>query len=97
MAKWLRNPFTRSTATEAVKKLERVFVDLSGPIPVLHTLIVRVYLVRQKSDAVCAFKPFLAEVRADGTPSEGMPSGNGGEFFGGPMPKPWYQARVYTT
>ena len=99
MAKGLRKPIARSTHTRAVKKLERVFVDLSGkrPVPSIggkrytllvrddHTRVTRVYFLNQKSDAASAFESFLAEVRADGTPSTAMAvrSDNGGEFFGG--------------
>ena len=99
MAKGLRKPIARSTHTRADKKLQRVFVDLSGPMAVQSiggkrdTLIVRddctrftrVYFLRHKSDAASAFASFLAEVRADGTPSAVMAvrSDNGREFFGG--------------
>ena len=83
MAKGLRKPIARSTHTRADKKLQRVFVDLSGLVAVQsiggkrYTLIVRddctrftrVYFLRHKSDAASAFESFLAEVRADGTPS----------------------------
>ena len=86
MAKGLRKPIARSTHTRAAKKLQRVFVDLSGPTAVQsiggnrYTLIVRddctrfirVYFLRYKSDATNAFKSSLAEVRADGTPSAVM-------------------------
>lgn len=34
MAKGIRKSAERATASGAVKKLERVFVDLSGPVPV---------------------------------------------------------------
>ena len=103
MAKGLRKPIARSTHTRAVKKLQRVFVDLSGKMTVSsiggkwYTLIVRddctrftrVYFLRQKSDAASAFESFLAEVRADGIPSEVVivRSDNGGEFFGGDFGK----------
>ena len=110
MAKGLRKPTARSTHTRAAKKLQRVFVDLSGKRYTLIvrrqkwktvqsiggkrcTLIVRddctrftrVYCLRHKSDAASAFKSFLAEVRADGTPSAVMAvrSDNGRQFFGG--------------
>ena len=86
MAKRLRKPIARSTHTRAAKKLQRVFVDLSGPMAVQsiggerYTLIVRdgctrftrVYFLRHKSDAASAFESFLAEVRADGTQSAVM-------------------------
>ena len=99
MAKGLRKPIARSTHTRAAKKLQRVFVDLSGPMTVQsiggkrYTLIVRddctrftrVYFQRHKSDAASAFESFLAEVRADGTPSAviAVRSNNGIECFGG--------------
>ena len=99
MAKGLRKPIARSTRTRADKRLQRVFVDLSGPMAVKsiggkrYTLIVRddctrfnrVYFLRHKSDAARAFESFLAEVRADGIPSTVMAvrSDNGREFFGG--------------
>ena len=99
MAKGLRKPIARSTHTRAAKKLQRVFVDLSGPMAVQsiggkrYTLIVRddctrftrVYFLRHESDAASAFESFLAEVRADGTPSTVMAvrSDSGREFFGG--------------
>ena len=49
------------------------------------TRFTRVYFLRHKSDAASAFESFLAEVRADGTPSAVMAvrSDNGREFFGG--------------
>ena len=34
-----------------------------------HTQFTRVYFLAKKSDAASAFESFLAEVRADGTPS----------------------------
>ena len=99
MAKGLRKPIARSTHTRADKRLQRVFVDLSGPMAVKsiggkpYTLIVRddctrfnrVYFLRHKSDAASAFESFLAEVRADSIPSTVMAvrSDNGREFFGG--------------
>ena len=99
MGKGLRKPIARSTHTRAAKKLQRVFVDLSGPMAVQslggkrYTLIVRddctrftlVYFFKHKPDAASAFESFLAEVRADGTPSAVMAvrSDNGREFFGG--------------
>ena len=86
MVKGLRKPIARSTHTTAAKKLQRVFVDLSGPMTVQsiggkrYTLIVRddytrftrMYFLRLKSDAASAFESFPAEVRADGTPSAVM-------------------------
>ena len=99
MAKGLRKSIAWSTHARAAKKLQRVFVDLSGPRTVQsirgkrYTLIVRddctrftrLYLLRHKSDAASAFESFLAEVRADGTPSAVMAvrSDNGREVFGG--------------
>ena len=48
-----------------------------------YTQFIRVYFLRHKSDASSAFESFLAEVRADGTPSADMAvrSDNGREFF----------------
>ena len=99
MAKGLRKPIARSTDTRADKKLERVFVDLSGKMAVRtiggkrytlivrdgHTRFIRVYFLAKKSDATSAFESFLAEVRADGTPSAVMcvRSDKAGECFGG--------------
>ena len=74
MAKGLRKTFARSTDTRADKKLERVFVDLSGKMAVPsiggerytvivrddHTRFTRVYFLAKKSDAVSAFESFLA-------------------------------------
>ena len=98
MAKGLRKPITRSTHTRADKKLQRVFVDLSGKMTVSslggkwYTLIVRddctrftrVYSLGKKSDEASAFELSLAEVRADGTPSAVMAvsSDNGGQVLG---------------
>ena len=50
-----------------------------------HTQLTRVYFLAKKSDATSVFESFLAEVRADGTPSAFMcvRSGNGRELFGG--------------
>ena len=97
MAKGLRKPIARSTHTRAAKKLQRVFVGLSGQMIVQsirgkryiliarddYTRFTRVYFVRHKSDAASAFESFLAEVRADGTPSTVMAvrSDNGRESF----------------
>ena len=99
IAKRLRKPIARSTDTRADKELERVFVDLSGKMVVPsiggkrytlivrddHTWFTRVYFVAKKSDAASAFKSFLAEVRADGTPSAVMcvRSDSVRGFFGG--------------
>ena len=99
MAKGLRKPIARSTYTRTAKKLQRIFVDLSRPMTVQsiegkrYTLIVRdnctwftrVYFLRHKSDEARAFESFLAEVRADGTPSAVMAvrSYNGRDVFGG--------------
>ena len=85
--------------SDATEKLGRVFVHLSGPksIPSLlgkkYVMIVKdgftryswVFFFERKSDAAEAFRKFLADVRADGLPSEveTVRSDNGGEFFGG--------------
>ena len=99
MAKRLRKPIARSTKTQADKKLERVFVGFSEKTAVpsiggkRYTRIVRddhtrstcVYFLAKKSDAASASESFLAEVRADGTPSAiiCVRSDNGGELFEG--------------
>ena len=99
MAKGLRKSIARSTDTRAGKKLERVFVDLSGKMAVPsigrkrytltvrdeYTRFTRVYFLAKTSDAASAFESFLAEVRADGTPSAVMcvRSDSGGNVFGG--------------
>ena len=84
--KGLRKPIARSTHTRTYKKLQRVFVDLSGKMTVSsiggkwYTLIVGddcrrftcVYFLGKTSDAASAFESFPAEVRADGTPSDVM-------------------------
>ena len=46
-----------------------------------HTLFTRMYFLAKKLDAASAFESFLAEVRADGTPSAVMcvRSDKGGE------------------
>ena len=86
MAKRLRKPIARSTHTRADKKLQWVFVDLSEEMaePSIGgkwctlimrydcTLFRRVYFLGKKSDAASAFKSFLVEVWADGTPSADM-------------------------
>ncbi|CAB1097371.1 unnamed protein product [Ectocarpus sp. CCAP 1310/34] len=98
-AKGLSKPIPNKTSTRAVKKLQRVFVDLSGKARVQslggkwYTLIVkddytrwnRVYFLKHKSDAAEAFERYLAENRADGAPSDVMvvSSDNGGDFFEG--------------
>ena len=99
IAKGPRKPIASSTHTRASKKLQRIFVDLSGPMTVQsiggkrYTLIVRddytrftrVYFLRHKSDAASAFESFLVEARADGTPSAviAVRSDNGSAFFEG--------------
>lgn len=96
LGKGLRKGIPSSTSTRAVKKLGRVFVDVSGPKPIpsiggnIYTCLIRddftrmtwVYFLRRKSDATEAFKQFLADVRADGVPStvEIVRSDGGGEF-----------------
>ena len=99
MAKVLQKPSARSTHARAAKKLQRIFVDLSGPMAVQSirekryplierddcTRFTRVYLLRHKSDAASAVESFLAEVRADDTPCAVMVvrSDNGRNVFGG--------------
>ena len=76
MAKGLRKPIASSTDTREDKKLERVFVDLSGKMAVPsirgkqntrivgddHLRFTRVHFLAKKSDAASAFESFLAEV-----------------------------------
>ena len=97
MAKGLRKSIARSTHTLADKKLQRVFVDLSGKMAVpsvggkWYTLIVRdectrftrVHFPGKKSDAASAFKSFVAQVRADVNPSVvvAVRSDNGARFL----------------
>ena len=99
MAKGLHRGIKQSTRTRAGKKLERVFVDLSGPMVVKshrgkrYTIIVRddisrymwVYVLRRKSDAAETFKQFLSETRAGDVPSQVVTvrSAGGGEICGG--------------
>ena len=99
MVKGLRKPIAKSTHTGADKKLQWMFVDLSGKMAVLsiggsrNTLIVQydctrftqVYFLGKKSDAASAFESLLAGDRADGTPSAFMTvrSDNGVEVFRG--------------
>ena len=99
MAKGYRKPIVHSTKSRATEKLEGVFVDLSGPksthslLGKKYAMIVKddftryswVYFLERKSNAPEAFRTFLADVRADGVPSEVeiVRSDNGGEFFGG--------------
>ena len=99
MVKGLRKPIARSTHTRAARKLQRTFVDLSGPMTVQsiggnwntrfvrddRTRFTRVYFLRHESDAASAFESFLAEVRANSTPSAVMDvrSDNEREGFGG--------------
>ncbi|CAN0574040.1 unnamed protein product, partial [Ectocarpus sp. 12 AP-2014] len=99
MSKGIRKGVRSSTSTRAVRKLDRVFVDLSGKRATLsiggkqYTMIIRddysrfvwLYFLRAKSDAAEAFKKYLADIRADGTPSRVMcvRSDNGGEFYEG--------------
>ena len=96
-AKGLRAPIARSTEARADKKLETVFIDLSGKMvaPSIggkrytlivrddHTRFTRVYFLAKKSDVASAFESFLAKVRVDGTPSAVMcvRSDNRGRIF----------------
>ena len=99
MAKGYRKPIANSTKSRATEKLGRVFVDLSGPKST-HSLLGKkyvmmvkddftryswVYFLERKSDAVEAFRKFLADIRADGVPLEVemVRSDYGGEFFDG--------------
>ena len=98
MAKGYRKPIANCTKSRATEKLGRVFVDLSGPktthslLGNKYVMIVKddftryswVYFLGRKSDAADAFRKFLADVRADGVPSEveRERSDNGAQFFG---------------
>ena len=98
MGKGRRKPVASTTLSRSIRRLQRVFVDLSGPRTMassegaLYIMIVKddfsryawTYHLRQKSDAAAAFKRFLADVRNHGTPSlvECVRSDNGGEFAG---------------
>ena len=82
MAKEFRKPIPSSTKSRASERLERVFVDLSGPmrtpslsgkryIMLVKDDISRVgHFLKHKSEAADAFRKFLADVRADGVPSK---------------------------
>ena len=84
MAKGYRTPIANSTKSRATQKLGRVFVDLSGPKSVnslpgkRYVMIVKddytryswIYFHERKSDAADAFEEGLADVCADGVPSE---------------------------
>ena len=98
MAKGFRKGIPHQTNSRSQVKLGRVFVDLGGRKSIAsvggkhYSMIVKddytrrtwIYFLRHKSDAAMAFKRFLADVRADGFPSEVqiVRSDNGGEFFG---------------
>ncbi|CAN0499774.1 unnamed protein product, partial [Discosporangium mesarthrocarpum] len=86
MGKAFRHGIPSSTKTRATKKLERVFVDLTGPRiisslgGIYHMLIVRddftrliwLYGLKSKSSSATAFafREFLAEVRAGAKPCQ---------------------------
>ena len=92
-------PVPRTTSSRSVRPLQRVFVDLSGPRPVLsvggalYIMLIKddfsrygwTFFLKNKSDAADAFQFFLADIRSHGVPSvlECVRSANGGEFSGG--------------
>ncbi|CAB1105000.1 unnamed protein product [Ectocarpus sp. CCAP 1310/34] len=67
-AKGISKPIPNKTSTRAAKKLQRVFVDLSGKSIGWNC----VYFLKHKSDAAEAFERYLAENRAHGAPSDVM-------------------------
>ena len=83
MAKGYRKSIANSTKSRAPEKLERVFVDRSGPrsthslLGKKYVMIVKdaftryswVYFLECKSNAD-TFRKFLADVRADSVPSK---------------------------
>ena len=98
MAKGFRKGIPHKTDNRATVKLGRLFVDLGGKkltsvggkqYPMIikddYSRRMWIYFLQRKSDAGNAFRNFLADVRADGFPSEMqvVRSDNGGEFFGG--------------
>ncbi|CAM9866617.1 unnamed protein product [Choristocarpus tenellus] len=98
MRKGIRKGVPFSTSTRAVRKMGRIFVNLSGNRATLsvgskrYTIIwddysrfVWLYFLCAKSDAAEAFKKYLANIQAKGTPSWVMcvQSDNGGEFYEG--------------
>ena len=99
VAKGYRKSIANSTKLRAPEKLERVFVDRSGPrsthslLGKKYVMIVKdaftryswVYFLECKSNAADAFSKVLADGRADVVPSEAerVRSDNGGEFLGG--------------
>ena len=87
-------PVPRSTNSRSPKAFERLFVDLFGKRPASsghHYLMMIVddfcrfgwtYFLKEKSDVPAVFAGFLADIRAQGTPSivECLRSDNGTEF-----------------
>ena len=84
MAKGYRTSIANSAKSRATETLERVFVDLNGHesshslLGKKYTMIVKddftlyswVHVLDRKPDAAEAFRKFLADVLADGGPSE---------------------------
>ena len=93
MGKGLRKTIPSTTTSRATRKVQRVFVDLSGKKAVAsingsrYAMIVRddftryswLYFLRHKSDASAKFEQFLSDVRGHGD-VECVRSDNGGEF-----------------
>ena len=97
-AKRRRMPVPKSTNSRSTKPFERLFVDLSGKRLASsgghHYLMMIVddfsrfgwtYFLKEKSDVPAVFAGFLADIRAQGTPSivEFLRSDNGTEFTKG--------------
>ena len=99
MAKGFRKGIPHKTDNRATVKLGRLFVDLGGKKKFTsvggkqYPMIIKddysrrmwIYFLQRKSDAGNAFRNFLADVRADGFPSEVqvVRSDTGGNFSGG--------------
>ena len=88
MAKGIRMSIPSKTHGRAAKRLFHVFVDLGGKKHVAsmggnkYPMIMRddfsshawMYFIYHKYDAASAFEKFLADLRAEGPPSEGKSS-----------------------
>lgn len=93
--KGYRKPIPSTTSSRSTRKLQRVFVDLSGKksVPSIggsyYAMIVRddftrftwLYFLKNKIDAFKKFEQFLADVRDHGE-VEAVRSDNGGKFIG---------------
>ena len=99
MAKCCRKPVANSTKSHATEKLGRVSVDLRGlkrtrsSLGNRYVMLVKggysrhawAHFLKHKSDSGNAFRKFLADTLADGTPSNVaiVRSDNGVEFYNG--------------